>query len=149
MTTTNEKPLVEVHDGVEYRLAAVKTGKPAKCVGLAPTKVIQGDTDDDKLEWLTNEYGSKVIVECFERKNIQDAENAVRGKYNKDKVTPTQMYGAIASGQLTPEMQREAWDQVGLGKYKDFTEACCAMIGFGEAALDKANPSHIHWDCAR
>ena len=44
--------LTETREGVEYDLSAVKHGKPAKGVGFAPTKTVQGETSDDQLEWL-------------------------------------------------------------------------------------------------
>jgi hypothetical protein len=143
--TPDEKTVKK--DGIEYSCVPVR--HKFKVVGFAPTKVPQGETYDDQLEYLTNEYGSESIVKCFVRQNKQDAMNDVRAKYNKDKVSATTVINAIGSGAITPEMQQKAADEVKSGKYKTFTDACAAYIGVGEDALKNADPEHIHWDCAR
>jgi len=154
MTTTKEV-LTETREGVEYELSATKTGKPSKCVGLAPTKIPQGETFDDKLEWLTNEYGSEAIVKCFARQNVQDAMNNVRAKYNKDKVTASAVIKAVNDGLVSPEEYAAAWADVKrennpTGKFENLTTAICTLyLGTGEDALKNADPAHIHWDCAR
>ena len=140
MATTKE-PLVEVHDGVEYELEPVKY--KSKCVGLAPTRVF--DDDESMLE----HYGLSVLCSLAGRQLKQDAKNTVRAKYNKDKVSATTVINAIGAGTITPEMQQKAVELMKAGKHKTFTDACAAFLGIGEDALKNADPSHIHWDCAR
>ena len=144
---TTKEIRVEEREGVEYELSPVEHAK--KGVGLAPTKIPQGDTEDDKLEWLTNEYGAGAIVACFGRQLKQDSMNAVRGKYNKDKVTASTINRAIGDGTMTTEMIEQANKDFKDGKGKNWTTCAAAIIGFGEDALKNADPEHIHWDCAK
>ena len=143
--------LTETREGVEYELTAVKHGKPAKCVGLAPTKQSPANvvSPDDILDWMLTEYGAEAIVKCFDRQNKQDVKNIVRGKYNKDKVSAATVINAIGDGRITAEMQQKAVKEVAAGKHKTFTDACATYLGIGEDALKNADPKHIHWNCAR
>lgn len=133
-------------DGVQYVCNPVR--HKSKNVGFAPTKMPQGDNYDDQLEWLTNEYGSDAIVKCFVRQNKQDAMNAVRAKYNKDKVSASAVLKAIGTGALTPEDIAAATEEMTAGKGA-FTDLCAARLGIGEDALKNADPKHVHWDCAQ
>ena len=141
----NDAETVE-KDGAVYECTSVR--HKGKNVGFAPTKIPQGESFDDQLEWLTDEKGSKCIVKCFVRQLKQDAMNAVRAKYNKDKVSATTVINAIGSGDITAEMQKKAVEEMTAGKYKTFTDACAAYLGIGEDALKNADSKHIHWDCA-
>lgn len=134
-------------DGIEYRCTSVR--HKGRNVGFAPTKKPVGDSYDDELEWLTNDYGSESIVKCFVRQNAQDAMNMVRAKYNKDKVSATAVINAIGAGLITAEMQTKAVEGMKAGKYKTFTDACATYLGIGEDALKNADSEHIHWDCAK
>jgi len=140
MATTKE-PLVEVRDGIEYELEAVHY--KSKCVGLAPTRSF--DDDESMLE----HYGLADLCSLATRQLKQDVKNAVRAKYNKDKVSATTVINAIGAGTITPEMQQQAVVEMQAGKYKTFTDACAAYLGIGEDALKNADPSHVHWDCAK
>ena len=142
MTTTNEKPLVEVHDGVEYELEPVHY--KTKCVGLAPTQAYDG------LEAMLEKMDDNAVFALAIRQLKQDVKNAVRAKYNKDNVSATTIINAQASGELTIEMMQAAKKDYDAGKYEhNWTRCCAAQLGLGDDALAKANPSHIHWDCAR
>ena len=148
MTTTKE-PLVEVRDGKEYELFPVH--HKGKCVGLAPVRSYT-DIDAAEAEAETPEARKAFrewLFTCGMRQAAQDAMNAVRAKYNKDKVSATTVINAIGAGIITPEMQQQAVEEMNAGKYKTFTDACAAYLGIGEDALKNADSSHIHWDCAR
>ena len=145
---TTKEVLTEMREGVEYDLSPVEHKKVG--VGFAPTKTVQGDTDDDKLEWLTTEYGSAPIVKCFVRQNKSDAMNNVRGKYNKDKVSATTIINAQKTGEMTTEMFIAAKKDYDANKYDhNWTKCCSVQLGIGDDALDKADATHKHWDCAR
>lgn len=146
--TTNEETRIEEHNGKKYVLEAVEYQK--KGVGLAPTLAIEGESADDQLDFLLQTYGSALIVSKFERQNKQDAKNAVRGKFNKDKVSATTIINAQASGELTIEMMASAKKDYDAGKYDhNWTKCCAAQLGLGEDALAHADSTHIHWDCAK
>lgn len=134
-------------DGVKYSCTSVR--HKGKNVGFAPSRIPQGELFDDQLEWLTNEYGSEAIVKCFDRQIKQDAMNAVRGKFNKDKVSATTVINAIGDGRITAEMQQKAVKEMKAGIHKTFTDACATYLGIGEDALKNADAAHIHWDCAK
>jgi hypothetical protein len=89
------------------------------------------------------------IIELARRQLKQDAKNAVRAKYNKDKVTASMALNAIASGELSPDDIETANKALADGSAKSFTDACAKLLGIGEDALKNADASHIHWDCAR
>ena len=132
---------VEEHEGVEYELEPTKY--KSRCVGLAPTRSFK--TDEEMLE----HYGLPALCALAGRQLKQDAKNAVRGKFNKDKVSASAVVKAIGSGVLTSEDVEMAALDVREGRYKTFTDACAARMGIGEDALENANPEHIHWDCAK
>jgi len=147
---TTKKPLVEVRDGIEYDLYPVHHGKPKKCVGLAPVKRYK---DMDELEASADSPKAKKAIRewlftCGMRQAAQDVMNTVRGKYNKDKVTASTVQNAMNSGELTPDQIKQATDEMVAGK-GNFTECAAAILGLGQDALKNADPSHIHWDCAR
>ena len=146
--TTKE---IRVEEHGEYRYELEPVHYKSKCVGLAATKTAPDDhvSPDDHMDWLLNEYGVEAVVNCFSRQLKQDVKNAVRGKYNKDKVSATTMINAIGAGLITPEQQQQAVLEMNAGKYKTFTDACAAYLGIGEDALKNADPEHIHWDCAK
>lgn len=139
MATTKE-PLVEVRDGIEYELEAVHY--KSKCVGLAPTRCF--DDDESMLE----HYGLSDLCSLAKRQLKQDGKNAVRAKYNKDKVSASAVLKAIGAGELSPEDIELATVDMKAGK-GTFTDLCAARLGVGEDALKNADPSHVHWDCAK
>ena len=149
MTTTKE-PLVEVRDGKEYELFPVH--HKGKCIGLAPVRSYT-DIDAAEAEAETPEARKAFrewLFTCGMRQAAQDVMNAVRAKYNKDKVTASTVIKACNNGDVSPEQYQESWDAVGAGTYKDLTTAICTMwLSLGEDAFKKADPTHIHWDCAR
>ena len=131
-------------DEVDYWVKPVHTNKT--CVGLSPVKV-RKDLDE-----ILADFSSEAITEFVNRQLITDAENAVRGKYNRDKVNATTVINLIGTGALTPEMQDIAnkdWQSDAPGHSKDFTAACAKLLGLGKDALKNANPKQIHWDCVK
>ena len=141
MATTKDH-LVEVHDGVEYELEP--THYKSKCVGFAPTRSF--DSDEEMLE----HYGLSDLCAAAGRQKKQDAKNAVRGKYNKDKVSATTIINAQKTGEMTTEMFIAAKKDYDANKYDhNWTKCCSVQLGIGDDALDKADATHKHWDCAR
>ena len=124
-------------DGAVYELLTVKTD--SKCVGLAPAMRFES------LLEMSNVLDEDTVLALAVRQYRTDAQNKVRAKLNKDKITFSDITKAIADGRLTSEMMTEAnqmWQQP--GGPKDFTEAAAKLLGLGKAATPTADT--IHWD---
>ena len=130
-------------DGVLYWVQKVHT--QGKTVGFAPTKV-RKDLDE-----LLADMEPEVICELACRQLREDSKNAVRPKYNKDKVKPADVLAAIGDGRLTAEMQikaNEMWQEAN-SAYKNFTEACGKLLGLGAGAIEDVDETQVHWDCVK
>ena len=134
-----ENMAVDTKDEVDYYLHPVKWH--SKDVGFAPVKV-RKDLDD-----LLSDYTPEQIFELATTQLFTRARNAVAGKFNKDGFTASDVGAAVATGELTPDMQSQAHEMVKNNQAKDFTEACGIVLGRDEKA--KPNPNKTHWDCAR
>jgi hypothetical protein len=131
-TKKGEYELIE-RDGVKYEIADVQSGK--KVVGRAPTRSY--DTPQDMLD----DIGPEVMFSLAIRQIRQDHANAVRAKFNKDKVsasTVTKEIGTDAKKLIKVSEFMKAHPDV------DFTEAACATLGLGPSA--KPDENRIHWD---
>lgn len=124
-------------DGVCYELTAVKTD--SKVVGLAPT--VRFDT----LSEMLDVFDEATVLALAVRQYRTDAQNKVRARLNKDKVSASDIVAEIVSGRFTSEMQEEAnrmWQQP--GGPKDFTAAAAKLLGLGRQATPAADT--IHWE---
>ena len=130
-------------DGVNYWIQKVRT--LGKVVGFAPTKI------RSTLEGLKEDFSDQEIVELACRQLREDSKNAVRPKYNKDKIKASSVIAAWQDGTLTAEMQAEAnklWQEPN-ASCKDFTEACGKLLGLGAGAIEDVDETQVHWDCVK